>query len=198
MMLEQRERTGKMTPASTPAQNRPLALMLDWENVKIGLSKYLDKQPTAKAQELRPRLETAELAKRLHDAATRHGKPRQRWAVANWDKPFFAGDQANLKKQIRYETDMSGSEKANASDHVLRERIHEVLREHSEIEVYVIATGDGDFVEAIRTLQSQGKHVILWSTRDAMNPEYKYLLAGPDPILIEWLEDLVFGPETSP
>ncbi|MBI3779543.1 MAG: NYN domain-containing protein [candidate division NC10 bacterium] len=196
-MLEQRERTGKTTAPLATAQDRPVALMLDWENVKIGLSKYLDGQPMAKAQELRTRLATVELAKRLHDAAARHGKPRQRWAVANWDKPFFVGDQASLKKQIRYETDMSGADKANASDHVLRERIHDVLREHPEIDMYVIGTGDGDFVEVIRTLQGQGKRVVLWSTRDAINTEYKYLLSGSDPLLIEWLEDIVFGSEAS-
>lgn len=103
------------------------------------------------------------------------------------------GDQANLKKQIRYETDMSGIDKANASDHVLKERIHKVLREHGEIRIYVIGTGDGDFMEIIRTLQEEGKRVILWSTRDSMNPEYRNLLVGPDPILIEWLETGVWS-----
>ena len=198
MMLEQRERKGSAAPTVIGAQDQPLALMLDWENVKIGLSKYVEKQPTVRAQELRGHLDAGELAILLHDSAARHGKPRQRWAVANWDKPSFGGDQANLKKQIRYETDMSGAEKANASDHVLRERIHQVLREHPEIEVYVIGTGDGDFVEAIRTLQAKGKRVILWSTRDAINPEYKYLLSGADPISIEWLEDIIFGPVADP
>lgn len=197
MMLELHERTGKITAPPVSVQDRPLALMLDWENVKIGLSKYLDKQPTAKVRELRTRLAAVELARRLHDAAARHGKPRQRWAVANWDKQFFVGDQASLKKEIRYETDMSGVDKTNASDHVLRERIHEVLREHPEIDVYVIGTGDGDFVEAIRTLQEQGKRVILWSTHDSFNDEYKYLLSGSDPLSIEWLEDIVFGAEAS-
>jgi len=197
MMLEQHEQAGKVTAPLASNQERLLALMLDWENVKISLSKYLDKQPTAKAQELRERLNTVELAKRLHDAAARHGKPRQRWAVANWDNSYFGGDQASLKKHIRYETDMSGTDKANASDHVLRERIHDVLREHPEIDVYVIGTGDGDFVEAIRTLQGKAKRVVLWSAREAINPEYKYLLSGPDPLLIEWLEDIVFGSEGS-
>src|SRR5262249_39081162 len=54
-------------------------------------------------------------------------------------------------------------------------------------------TGDGDFHEAIRTLQLQGKHVILWATRRAVNGAYGGSLRGPDRIQIEWLEDLVFG-----
>jgi hypothetical protein len=76
---------------------------------------------------------------------------------------------------------------------VLREKIHLVLREHPEIGVYVIATGDGDFHEVVKTLQAQGKQVILWATRRAVSESYGASLRGPDRIRIEWLEDLVFG-----
>jgi DNA-binding NarL/FixJ family response regulator len=76
---------------------------------------------------------------------------------------------------------------------VLREKIHHVLREYPDVGVYVIGTGDGDFLEAIRTLQQQGKHVILWATRRSINQVYGESLRGPDRIQIEWLEDLVFG-----
>src|SRR5262249_50559234 len=67
-------------------RRQPLALMLDWENVKIGLARYLDELPDATALSLRTRLAGAELAPRLLDAAWRHGLPRQRWAVAEWDR----------------------------------------------------------------------------------------------------------------
>ncbi len=176
------------------AARPPLALMLDWENIKISLREVLDGLPEARAQALRPRLSGPELAARLLEAAWRHGTPRQRWAVADWDRPFFEGDQKALRN-ARYWSDIAGTEKFNASDHVLREKIHFVLREHPEIQVYVIGTGDADFLEAIRTLQQQGKQVILWSTRRAINAVYGEALRGPDAIRIEWLEDLVFGPE---
>lgn len=87
---------------------------------------------------------------------------------------------------------MAGEHKQDASDHVLRQKIHSVLLDHPEIDVFVISTGDGDFLEDIRTLQNKGKRVILWSTRKAINPTYKYLITGPDAIQIEWLEDIVF------
>ena len=133
-----------------------------------------------------------ELASRLLDAAWRHGVPRQRWAVADWDRDFFEGDQ-KAARNARFSTDIAGRDKASASDHVLREKIHLVLREHPEIQVYVIGTGDGDFHEVVKTLQAQGKQVILWTTRRAVSESYGGSLRGPDRIRIEWLEDLVFG-----
>jgi len=177
-------------------RRRPLALMLDWENIKIGLAEFLDALPETRAERLRPRLNAAELASRLLDAAWRHGTPRQRWAVADWDRPFFEGDQRAVRT-ARYSADIAGREKFNASDHVLREKIHFVLREHPEIEVFVIATGDGDFHETIRTLREKGKQLVLWATRRSINEVYGESLRGPDRIQIEWLEDLVFGEDAA-
>jgi hypothetical protein len=168
--------------------------MLDWENIKLSLADLLGEMPAERAHALRPRLAGPELAGRLRDAAWRHGLPRQRWAVADWDRPSFEGDQKAVKL-AGYSSDIAGDEKFNSSDHVLREKIHLVLREHPEVGVYIIGTGDGDFHEAIRTLQQQGKQVILWATRRAVNGAYGTSLSGPDRIQIEWLEDLVFGPD---
>jgi hypothetical protein len=170
----------------------PLALMLDWENVKLSLADLLQEMPETRADSLRSRLAGPELAPRLREAAGRHGLPRQRWAVADWDRPSFEGDQKAVKS-AGYSSDIAGDEKFNSSDHVLREKIHQVLRQHPEIRVYIIGTGDGDFHEAITTLQREGKQVILWSTRRSVNGVYGERLAGPDRIKIEWLEDLVFG-----
>lgn len=183
-------------PEPGGSRRQPLALMLDWENIKIGLTRHLEELPEATAQALRPRLSGVELATRLLDAAWRHGLPRQRWAVADWDRPFFEGDQKAVRN-ARFWSDIAGGEKANASDHVLREKIHFVLREHPEITVYVIGTGDGDFHEVIKTLQQQGKQVIIWSTRQSINEVFGERLKGPDRIRIEWLEDLVFGESAS-
>jgi hypothetical protein len=186
------EPAARPRPAAAAARRAPLALLLDWENIKVSLARHLDELPEARAQQLRPRLGGAELAARLLDAAWRHGLPRQRWAVADWDRDFFEGDQKAVR-QARFWSDIAGGDKANASDHVLREKIHFVLREHPEIGVYVIGTGDGDFHEVIQTLQAQGKQVILWATRRGLSDSFGGNLRGPDRIRIEWLEDLVFG-----
>jgi hypothetical protein len=166
--------------------------MLDWENIKVSLARHLDERAPTGTPALRARLAGVELASRLLDAAWRHGLPRQRWAVADWDREFFEGDQ-KAARNARFSTDIAGRDKADASDHVLREKIHFVLREHPEILVYVIGTGDGDFHEVVNTLQAQGKQVILWTTRHAVSESYGGSLRGPDRIRIEWLEDLVFG-----
>ena len=180
-------------PSGRPARDRrALALMLDWENIKISLADRLAEMPAERAHALRPRLTGAELAGRLRDEAGRHGLPRHRWAVADWDRASFEGDQKAVKL-AGYSSDIAGDDKFNSSDHVLREKIHLVLREHPEVGVFIIGTGDGDFHEAIRTLQLQGKQVILWATRRAVNGVYGTSLSGPDRIRIEWLEDLVFG-----
>jgi hypothetical protein len=170
--------------------------MLDWENIKVSLSRHLDDLGEARAQALRARLSGVELASRLLDQAWRHGLPRQRWAVADWDRPFFEGDQKALRN-ARFWSDIAGTEKADASDHVLREKIHLVLREHPEIQVYVIGTGDGDFHEVTKTLQREGKQVVLWATRRAISEAFGESLRGPDRIRIEWLEDLVFGEDAA-
>jgi hypothetical protein len=170
----------------------PLALMLDWENIKVSLAQHLDERAEAGGTGLRARLTGVELASRLLEAAWRHGVPRQRWAVADWDRGFFEGDQ-KAARNARFSTDIAGHAKASASDHVLREKIHLVLREHPDIRVYVIGTGDADFHEVVKTLQAQGKQVILWTTRRSVSDSYGGNLRGPDRIRIEWLEDLVFG-----
>jgi len=183
---------GRAAPGEPSGRRTALALMLDWENVKVSLARHLDDLPEGRAQAGRARLSGVELASRLLDAAWRHGLPRQRWAVADWDRDFFEGDQ-KAARNARFSTDIAGQDKANASDHVLREKIHFVLREHPEIPLYVIGTGDGDFREVVNTLQAQGKQVILWTTRRSVSDSYGESLRGPDRIRIEWLEDLVFG-----
>jgi hypothetical protein len=135
-----------------------------------------------------------ELATRLLIAASRYGRLLQKWAVADWEQITFSGDQKAFRA-AGYRVDIASDHKANASDHVLRERIHGVLREVPEVEVYVIATGDADFHETIKTLKEQGKTVILWALRDSIDRLYGDFLRGPEQIRIEWLDDLVFGDE---
>src|SRR5262249_31745162 len=73
--------TGAARPARwrgrpAPAADRPpLALMLDWENIKISLADLIGEMPDGRAVTLRPRLAGSELAGRLRDAAWRHGLP---------------------------------------------------------------------------------------------------------------------------
>ncbi|HEU5199100.1 MAG TPA: NYN domain-containing protein, partial [Ktedonobacterales bacterium] len=193
--LMKRSERGNDSQQDPPPSGQPLALMLDWENIKISLLKLLNEKPQAQAERLRARLSGAELARRLLEAASRYGVPRQRWAVANWDHASFSGDQAAVRR-AGYMADMSGVDKDDASDHVLREKIHSVLRDHPEINDYLIGTGDADFGAVVRTLQQEGKRVVLWATQRAISDVYKHLLTGPDSIRIEWVENLIFEEAT--
>ena len=186
--------TFKRKSNARPSSQEPhkgVALLLDWENVKISLDRILGEMTEAEKDRLRSRLAPNVLAKNLLTAAAAVGKLRQRWAVANWDHPGFGGHQKILSDNTFF-TGMAGTDKADASDHVLRERIHDILRDDPETDAYIIGTGDGDFFEAIRTLQRSGKYVTLWATRNAINGRYYGLLDGPDKIQIQYLEDLVF------
>lgn len=181
--------TGPKSKSVLP--NQPLALMVDWENIKIRLSEFLKQQPQSEISHLKKQLEVDTLGRKLLECASCYGAPRQKWTVANWEAQFFSADQKTLRR-VGFHTDISGEDKADASDHVLREKIHYVLREHPDINVFIIGTGDGDFVEVIKTLLEQGKYVVLWATREGISSSYKYYISGPDAIQIEWLEDLVF------
>ena len=151
--------------------------MLDWENVKIGLE----------AAGERPA--TGDLARRLVEAAAHHGPVRERWAVADWDRPSFQGDQRAVAA-AGFLTAIAGSQKADGSDHVLRERIHAILRDRPEVGTFILGSGDADFAEVVATLRREGKEVVLWSTRRATSAAYGGGLAGPGRITIEWLEDI--------
>jgi hypothetical protein len=169
-------------PASRSSRpiSRPVALMLDWENVKIGL------------EQAGAGLAAGDLARRLVEAAAQHGPVRERWAVADWDRPSFQGDQRAVAT-AGFLTAIAGSQKADGSDHVLRERIHAILRDRPDVGTFILGSGDADFAELIATLRREGKDVVLWSTRGSTSAAYGGGLAGPDRITIEWLEDIAAG-----
>jgi len=193
--MMQRELSETGATLATHLPNRPLALMLDWENIKISLMEVLKKMPRERADAVRDRLNGESLGAHLLKLATGYGDPRQRWVVADWDRALFTGEQKALRG-AGFWTEMAGTDKKNASDHVLIEKIHYVLRVHPDIMVYVLGTGDGDYGSVVSTLRESGKDVILWVPHEeAMNKAYKHFLTGPDRIRIELLDNLVLGEE---
>lgn len=194
--MMQRELSEVGAPLGMHSSHRPLALMLDWENIKISLMEVVNKMPRERAEAARSRLNADYLGAHLLKLAAGHGDARQRWVVADWDRALFSGEQKTLRG-AGFWTEMAGSDKANASDHVLIEKIHYVLRGHPDIMVYVLGTGDGDYGSVVSTLRENGKDVILWVPHeDAMSKAYKHFLTGPDRISIEMLDSLVLGEES--
>jgi NYN domain len=179
------------TSATPAVATQPLGIFLDVENIKKSLQELLEDKPPKERDRLEPRLRGDLLGARLLKAAGKHGVPRLKWAVANWDRGFLRGEQMRYK-QAGFQPDLAGEDKANASDHVLRERIHDALRDHPDINGFVVGSGDGDFQQVIETLQDKNKYVVLWATRNNSSRAFGANLRGPNSIIIEWLEDLVF------
>ncbi|KFZ81974.1 hypothetical protein ED92_17185 [Amycolatopsis sp. MJM2582] len=177
---------------SAHQSTQPLGIFLDVENVKRSLVDALSRRSLDDQKRLRRRLDGDEVGRRLLTAARRHGKPAIKWAVANWHAADLQDDQMKYK-DAGYQPDIAGSAKANASDHVLKEHIHSALRDVA-LNAYVIGTGDGDFREIIHTLQSAGKYIVLWATRENMSNAFGANLRSDDGTLtVEFLEDIVFG-----
>lgn len=186
-------RVGTFTNQST----QPLGIFLDVENVKRSLVDALARRSPDDQRRLRRRLDGDEIGRRLLTAARRHGKPAIKWAVANWHAADLQDDQMKYK-DAGYQPDIAGSAKANASDHVLKEHIHSALRD-VDLNAYVIGTGDGDFREIIHTLQSAGKYIVLWATRENMSNAFGANLRSDDGTLtVEFLEDIVFADDDDP
>jgi hypothetical protein len=91
-------------------------------------------------------------------------------------------------------THIAGEDKANASDHVLKEHIHDALR-NNDLSAFVIGTGDGDYQAIAQTLQSQGKYLVLWATRENMSSAFGANLTSDERMVVEFLEDVVFAEE---
>ncbi|MCO5968880.1 AAA family ATPase [Actinoallomurus soli] len=177
---------------SAKAANQPLGVFLDVENIKRSLMELIEERPVHERARLERRIRGDELGNRLLKAAARHGNPMIRWAVANWHVAYLEGDQMSYKA-AGYQPDIAGADKANASDHVLKEHIHAALRDN-ELSAFVIGTGDGDYQAITQTLQSQGKYLVLWATRRNMSNAFGANLRSSDGMLVvEFLEDIVFS-----
>ena len=176
---------------SARAANQPTGVFLDVENIKRSLLNVIENKPREERRRLEARLRGDELGTRLLRAASRHGRPTVKWAVANWHASYLEGDQMAYKS-VGFQPDIAGEEKANASDHVLKEHIHDALRDN-DLSAFVIGTGDGDFQAIAQTLQSQGKYLVLWATRDNMSSAFGANLTSGERMVVEFLEDIVFG-----
>jgi AAA domain len=178
------------------AANQPLGVFLDVENIKRSLLRVIQGRPTDEHPRLERRLAGDELGRRLLRAAARHGNPTIKWAVANWHVSYLEGDQMPYKS-AGFQPDIAGADKANASDHVLKEHIHAALRE-LDLAAFVIGTGDGDFQAIAQTLQEQKKYLVLWATRDNMSNAFgANLRSSNGMVTVEFLEDIIFGDDDS-
>jgi hypothetical protein len=177
------------TPPAVASQS--LGVFLDVENIKHSLLDVVEKAPRDRRASLELKLRGDRLAARLLEAASKHGKPEVRWAVGNWEAAYLHGDQREYRKAT-FQTDLAGEEKADASDHVLREHIHNAHRKQ-DLSAYVIATGDADFAEVVRNLVNDDKYVVLWATEKSRAEAFYTNVSTGGKFIIESLEEIVWG-----
>jgi len=184
-------RTDFPEPCPEKAWERQTSSKPAYEPVFMSLLTVVRQAPKDKQASLEAKLHGDLLAARLLEEAAKHGKPIIRWAVGDWDAAYLHGDQKEYRR-ASFQTDIAGEEKAEASDHVLREHIHNA-RLQQDLAAYVIATGDADFAEAARNLVNDDKYVVLWATQENVKSAFGVNLRSGSKCIINFLEDIVWG-----
>ena len=108
------ERPAATSCGRDPAGRRAaLALMLDWENIKVSLAQHLDERPEAGVTALRPRLDRrrARLTPAQRGLAAR--PPPTAVGGRGLGPGLFEGDQ-KAARNARFSTDIAGRDKADA------------------------------------------------------------------------------------
>jgi uncharacterized LabA/DUF88 family protein len=137
------------------------ALLIDWENLKFSL-KERDVLPNVSA---------------IRDAAESFGRVVVARAYADWQDGWHHGDPSNLYAAgiepiyvptRRYWEDTNSEKRKNSVDVKLTADCIELCHNHESITMYVLVTGDQDFLHVVNTLRPYGKRVVIvgvsWST----------------------------------
>lgn len=150
-----------MTEGADAARLPDAALLIDWENLKFSL---LNRQ-------IRPNVSA------IRDVAEAHGRVVVARAYADWQDGYHASDPANLyaagiepiyvPTRSYYESD-STEKRKNSVDVKLTADCIELCHNYASIGVYLLVTGDQDFLHLVNTLRPYGKKVIIigvsWTT----------------------------------
>ncbi|MBX7112352.1 MAG: NYN domain-containing protein [Dehalococcoidia bacterium] len=136
-----------------PEASRDVALFVDWENIRFSLS---------------PRGYTPSVAAIL-DACGRFGRVVLSRAYADWQSPTLAHDPAALYvggiepiyvPVRRYREESGGDTVKNSVDVRIAVDAIELVHTHPQIEVFVLASGDQDFLHVVNRLRANGKRVV--------------------------------------
>lgn len=129
------------------------ALFIDWENIKFSLTN---------------RGMTPSIAALL-DACERYGRVVFARAYADWQEPpliadptalYVAGIEPVYVPVRRYREEAGPSTVKNSVDVRIAVDAIELVHTHPQIEVFVLASGDQDFLHVVNRLRPYGKHVV--------------------------------------
>lgn len=148
-------------------QERPhgdVALFIDWENIKSSLQNRGQGRPNLSA---------------LRDTAESFGRLVVSRAYADWQEGWNADDPPALyaagidpvyvpTRKFVSPDSPDGTRRKNSVDIKLTAECLEVCHRFTNINTFVLVSGDGDFVHLVNTLRPYGKHVVVigasWST----------------------------------
>jgi tetratricopeptide (TPR) repeat protein len=185
-----------------PARLGPrVALLVDWENVKLSLRDFLQSlRPSARiaagVSHSTASMESEQLAMRILEFALSLGATRERFAVAHWigtmtqDRP--------LLEKLGFTAANSPFKVREANDFVIQDKIHQVQETMPDVDTFVLGLGDYGYRLKVDSLKRHGKRVILLSTRKSLGTGYKALIDGPDRVEFVALEDLLLPTESPP
>lgn len=138
------------------------ALLIDWENLKFSLD-HKGVRPNVSA---------------LRDTAERFGRVVVARAYADWTDGWHRPDPSNLyaaaiepiyvPTRSYWDEDASSEKRKNSVDVKLTADCIELCHQHANIRVFVLVTGDQDFLHVVNALRPHGKSVVIigvsWTT----------------------------------
>lgn len=146
-----------------------IALFIDYENVHYGLVNQYSFKP-----------EPGRLIGLILGEISKEGNILIKKAYADWEKPEFDGVQAALKKAgvdpayaLSKKTRKSGQETTwkDSADAVLLLDALQTVFERTDIEEFVIVTGDRAALDLVHRLTSRGKKVKICALESALAQE---------------------------
>jgi len=141
-----------------------VALFIDWENIKSSLQNRGKERPNLSA---------------LRDTAESFGRLVVSRAYADWQEGWHADDPPALyaagidpvyvpTRKFASSESAEGVRRKNSVDIKLVADCIEVSHQFPSINIFVLVSGDGDFVHLVNILRPYGKHVVAigvsWST----------------------------------
>jgi transcriptional regulator with XRE-family HTH domain len=168
-----------------PTEGHTVALFVDHENVYIALNELLKSLPPELQLQERRKIDPAVLALGLRTAAEQIGWVKVALSVADWERLPAGQVKEYLKLRFQIDYNLPGR---NNADLKLSDAIRNVLEhdEYSDIDTYVLVTGDGGYLTVLDTLLRRQKQVHVWGVRGATNGVLQQNASA-----FAWVEDLL-------
>jgi uncharacterized LabA/DUF88 family protein len=148
----------RLTPSLDRAE-ADVALLIDWENLKLSLRDHFGVSPNIDS---------------LLDAASASGRVVLARAYADWTRSLSSVDAPNLYRAGIEPIYVPGREAdgralKNSADVRIAVDAVDVCRRLPHVQTYVLVTGDGDLIHAVNFLQVSGKQVVVVGVRRSVS-----------------------------